>query len=189
MKEITKKLGAMTDVVPTLSVSFPERTETEQLKITYDELNETKEKSCDEPNRCEKWTTDSIDAESAWDGGCQEMGGLLASKSEWIVNDEEELQIEAENFFRPERCTYLNKVVKRLETFLPVCSGIDCDSLADAGFYYTGENIRCFTCGVVIIFGPCTDDYWAEHAKTSPGCSYVRTQKGAAYIHHLLSTE
>ncbi|XP_060085006.1 baculoviral IAP repeat-containing protein 3-like [Ylistrum balloti] len=117
------------------------------------------------------------------------MGGLLASKSEWIVNDEEELQIEAENFFRPERCTYFNKVMKRLETFLPVCSGIDCDSLADAGFYYTGENIRCFTCGVVIVFGPCTDDYWVEHAKTSPGCSYVRTQKGAAYIHNLLSTE
>nr|XP_022290906.1 putative inhibitor of apoptosis [Crassostrea virginica] len=48
--------------------------------------------------------------------------------------------------------------------------------LTAAGFYYTSWNdwVRCFCCGIGVREWAPGDDPWAEHARWSPRCSFVR---------------
>ncbi|XP_077295172.1 putative inhibitor of apoptosis [Arctopsyche grandis] len=58
------------------------------------------------------------------------------------------------------------------------------ESLATAGFYYSGLNdqVRCFHCDVVLCYWEPTDDPWTEHAKWLPECGFLNLIKTRDFI-------
>ena len=66
----------------------------------------------------------------------------------------------------------------RLRTFQhwPEGAHIHPELLASAGLFYTGceDRVQCFQCGVILGMWEPDDEPWLEHARLSPGCSFVR---------------
>lgn len=62
----------------------------------------------------------------------------------------------------------------------PKGAGAAADSLAEAGFVYTGAGdwVQCFQCGGGIHTWRCGDDPWVDHARFYPHCSFVREHLG-----------
>ncbi|XP_060070448.1 E3 ubiquitin-protein ligase XIAP-like [Ylistrum balloti] len=59
----------------------------------------------------------------------------------------------------------------------------DLDEMAVAGLSFICDGIfHCNTCKISLCRWKRNDDPWKEHAKHSPACSYLRDQKGQAYI-------
>ncbi len=58
----------------------------------------------------------------------------------------------------------------------PSTAHVSADSLALAGFYYTGsrDGVRCFSCGGCLKGWQQGDSAWEEHAKFFPSCTHVR---------------
>ena len=56
-------------------------------------------------------------------------------------------------------------------------------NLAEAGFFYSGcsDQVRCFTCPLILSGWLKDDDPWERHARWSPRCSYVVDIKGEAF--------
>jgi hypothetical protein len=61
------------------------------------------------------------------------------------------------------------------------------DQLADAGFYYTGEDdfTTCHYCGVRIGHWRPGEDPWEQHAIWSSTCSYLLTVQGWEYVNNI----
>lgn len=61
--------------------------------------------------------------------------------------------------------------------------------MALAGFVYTGNRdaVVCFTCGVGVAEWEPKDDPFEEHIHNSPGCPYVKSQKGRLYVNLVLA--
>ena len=57
-------------------------------------------------------------------------------------------------------------------------------SLADAGFYYTGQDdrVQCFTCGIQVHNWEDGDQPWVEHARLSGTCNFVQSSKGVEFV-------
>lgn len=73
----------------------------------------------------------------------------------------------------------------RLKTFDEVWNvPIDKVYMAEAGFFYTTVNdlVRCFYCGTGIWDWKRDDNPFVEHARYSPGCSFLRAIKGSTFI-------
>ncbi|KAL7300585.1 hypothetical protein TKK_0006578 [Trichogramma kaykai] len=83
---------------------------------------------------------------------------------------------------QPKHATYEG----RLNTFTgwPTHKRQKPDMLADAGFYYVGQQdqVRCFHCDGGLRNWEETDDPWIEHAKWFPKCGYVGLIKGQDFI-------
>ncbi|XP_053500174.1 baculoviral IAP repeat-containing protein 7 [Ictalurus furcatus] len=77
----------------------------------------------------------------------------------------------------------------RLTTFSnwPTSSSIQPDTLARAGFFYTGhsDNVKCFFCNGSLRNWEPGDDPWQEHAKWFPRCEYLMQSRGQEYINHV----
>lgn len=75
---------------------------------------------------------------------------------------------------------------KRFNTFKkwPVALKTRPRALCEAGFYYTGtgDETKCFQCGVGVCCWEDDDDPWICHARYSPKCVYVRTVKGLTEV-------
>jgi len=54
------------------------------------------------------------------------------------------------------------------------------EQLAKAGFYYLGtdDQVKCYSCGLVLSKWSKNDDPWIEHCKYSGDCEYLRLEKG-----------
>ena len=50
------------------------------------------------------------------------------------------------------------------------------DSLARAGFWYTGfgDKVQCFSCGIALMKWAVNDDPWKEHETFSKDCQYLK---------------
>lgn len=61
------------------------------------------------------------------------------------------------------------------------------ESLADAGFYYTGngDETFCYHCGGGLQEWKRNEDPWMQHAIWFPKCCYLLTVKGHAYVNKL----
>ncbi|XP_027000537.1 baculoviral IAP repeat-containing protein 7 isoform X1 [Tachysurus fulvidraco] len=74
----------------------------------------------------------------------------------------------------------------RLSTFStwPTRSSIRPDTLARAGFFYTGhsDNVKCFFCDGSLRNWEPGDDPWQEHAKWFPRCEFLIQSRGQEYI-------
>ncbi|KAB5546458.1 hypothetical protein PHYPO_G00072260 [Pangasianodon hypophthalmus] len=74
----------------------------------------------------------------------------------------------------------------RLTTFStwPTSSSIQPETLARAGFFYTGhsDNVKCFFCDGSLRNWEPGDDPWQEHAKWFPRCEYLIQSRGHQYI-------
>ncbi|KAG7323198.1 hypothetical protein KOW79_012900 [Hemibagrus wyckioides] len=74
----------------------------------------------------------------------------------------------------------------RLTTFSswPSSSSIQPDTLARAGFFYTGhsDNVKCFFCDGSLRNWEPGDDPWQEHAKWFPRCEFLIQSRGREYI-------
>ncbi|KAF4078333.1 hypothetical protein AMELA_G00198060 [Ameiurus melas] len=77
----------------------------------------------------------------------------------------------------------------RLTTFSnwPTGTSIQPDTLARAGFFYTGhsDNVKCFFCNGSLRNWEPGDDPWQEHAKWFPRCEYLMQSRGQEYINHV----
>ena len=66
----------------------------------------------------------------------------------------------------------------RLKSFesWPIAHPISKESLALAGFFYTGEGdkVQCHSCKVILKRFETTDIPWLEHARWAPKCKVVR---------------
>ncbi|KAE9528484.1 hypothetical protein AGLY_012055 [Aphis glycines] len=84
----------------------------------------------------------------------------------------------------PEYSTLLS----RLKTFdsLPLRSCRDKYSLAECGFAYTGtgDSVRCFYCGLLLLEWEEDDEAWQQHAMHNPKCVYVLLCKGVKFIEY-----
>lgn len=60
----------------------------------------------------------------------------------------------------------------------------DIDNLVSAGFFYTGESdiVRCFHCDIGLAEWDPTDDPWVEHARHSPDCPHLRSERDGRFI-------
>ncbi|XP_063362858.1 baculoviral IAP repeat-containing protein 7-B-like [Cydia amplana] len=58
------------------------------------------------------------------------------------------------------------------------------DTLAEAGFFYTGQDdqVCCFYCDGGLGKWEASDEPWAEHARWFPGCGFVQLVKGADFV-------
>lgn len=58
------------------------------------------------------------------------------------------------------------------------------ESLADAGFYYTGKSDQtlCYYCGGGLRDWEQKDDPWEQHATWFPKCYHLLMAKGQAYV-------
>ncbi|CAC5399478.1 BIRC7_8 [Mytilus coruscus] len=58
------------------------------------------------------------------------------------------------------------------------------DTLAKAGFFYTGseDHVRCAFCGIGLKHWEISDVPWIEHAYWSPKCFYVVERRGNDFI-------
>ncbi|BFZ24863.1 hypothetical protein BsWGS_27902 [Bradybaena similaris] len=65
------------------------------------------------------------------------------------------------------------------------------ESLAEAGLFYLGEGdqVRCFSCEKVLSNWKPGDDPWCEHARISPGCSYIQSVKGSEFVAAVCSNQ
>ncbi|CAH1731448.1 unnamed protein product [Aphis gossypii] len=84
----------------------------------------------------------------------------------------------------PEYSTLLS----RLKTFdsHPLRSCRDKYSLAECGFTYTGtgDSVRCFYCGLLLLEWEEDDEAWQQHAMHNPKCVYVLLCKGVKFIEY-----
>ena len=65
--------------------------------------------------------------------------------------------------------------------------------LAEAGFFYLGlsDSVQCSACEIVLngwrdMSEP---DPWIQHAKTSPGCTFLEKVKGADWVREVTKTK
>ncbi|XP_063622260.1 E3 ubiquitin-protein ligase XIAP [Cydia splendana] len=58
------------------------------------------------------------------------------------------------------------------------------DTLAEAGFFYTGQDdqVCCFYCDGGLGKWEASDEPWAEHARWFPSCGFVQLVKGADFV-------
>lgn len=74
----------------------------------------------------------------------------------------------------------------RLSTFQAWPSSIQQhpETMAEAGFYYTGNNdhVRCFYCGIGLQNWDSEDNPFVEHARWSSECQYLKDKKGSDFI-------
>jgi baculoviral IAP repeat-containing protein 7/8 len=63
------------------------------------------------------------------------------------------------------------------------CLPIDPELMADAGFFYTGENctVRCYICGLTRSLWSEQDNPWVVHARVNPTCATIIIRKGSDY--------
>ena len=61
--------------------------------------------------------------------------------------------------------------------------------MADAGFYYQGENdcVCCYYCGGGLKNWKQEDNAWYEHAKWYPLCEYVLRKQGVEFVRKICS--
>ena len=75
---------------------------------------------------------------------------------------------------------------KRLETFThwPLDYFLNPKDLTEAGFFYTGvsDNIKCFSCGIVLNNWQPFDDIYEQHIIFSPKCKYLIFKKGIDFV-------
>ncbi|XP_050679091.1 baculoviral IAP repeat-containing protein 7-B isoform X2 [Leptidea sinapis] len=64
------------------------------------------------------------------------------------------------------------------------------ESLAEAGFFYTGveDQVRCFYCDGGLGKWESGDIPWIEHARKFPQCGFVLTTKGTEFVETALET-
>ncbi|XP_053339016.1 baculoviral IAP repeat-containing protein 7 [Clarias gariepinus] len=69
----------------------------------------------------------------------------------------------------------------------PASSFVQPDTLARAGFFYTGQsdNVKCFFCDGNLRNWDPGDDPWQEHAKWFPRCEYLIQSRGREYINNV----
>ena len=62
----------------------------------------------------------------------------------------------------------------------------DISKLAEAGFFYLGLNdsVKCNACEIILSgwLNMEDPDPWIQHAKTSPGCSFLEKAKGSSWV-------
>ncbi|XP_063381407.1 baculoviral IAP repeat-containing protein 7-B [Cydia fagiglandana] len=65
------------------------------------------------------------------------------------------------------------------------------DTLAEAGFFYTGQDdqVCCFYCDGGLGKWEASDEPWAEHARWFPSCGFVQLVKGADFVAQHRSTQ
>ncbi|XP_071135937.1 death-associated inhibitor of apoptosis 1-like isoform X2 [Mytilus edulis] len=58
------------------------------------------------------------------------------------------------------------------------------ETMAEAGFYYTGNNdhVRCFHCGIGLQNWDSEDNPFVEHARWSAECQFLKDKKGLDFI-------
>ncbi|XP_064643940.1 death-associated inhibitor of apoptosis 1-like [Lineus longissimus] len=58
---------------------------------------------------------------------------------------------------------------------------------AEAGLFYpgSGKDLLCHYCGFAVPPLKKSDDAWIEHARLSPGCGFVKFEKGQRYIRNV----
>ncbi|CAG2217571.1 BIRC7_8 [Mytilus edulis] len=58
------------------------------------------------------------------------------------------------------------------------------ETMAEAGFYYTGNNdhVRCFHCGIGLQNWDSEDNPFVEHARWSQECQFLKDKKGLDFI-------
>ncbi|XP_052090054.1 baculoviral IAP repeat-containing protein 2-like isoform X2 [Mytilus californianus] len=58
------------------------------------------------------------------------------------------------------------------------------ETMAEAGFYYTGSNdhVRCFHCGIGLQNWDSEDNPFVEHARWSQECQFLKDKKGLDFI-------
>ncbi|XP_021365133.1 baculoviral IAP repeat-containing protein 3-like [Mizuhopecten yessoensis] len=63
----------------------------------------------------------------------------------------------------------------------------DIDALVQAGFFFTGEEdiVRCFHCDIGLAEWDPSDDPWVEHARHSPDCPFLRSQRDDHFISNI----
>ncbi|NXX21867.1 BIRC1 protein, partial [Podargus strigoides] len=68
--------------------------------------------------------------------------------------------------------------------------GIKPNSLARAGFFFTGkkDTVQCFSCGGCLGNWEDGDDPWREHAKWFPECEFVQSKKSSEEIKNYIET-
>lgn len=90
-------------------------------------------------------------------------------------------------------CEEFRTFESRIQSFVAFTfSFVDPYDLADAGFYYCvlwkqSDNVRCFSCGLQLHDWQSRDHPWVEHAKHSPSCNFVLSQKGIAFVNMIQS--
>nr|XP_009478059.1 PREDICTED: baculoviral IAP repeat-containing protein 1 [Pelecanus crispus] len=64
------------------------------------------------------------------------------------------------------------------------------DSLARAGFFFTGkkDTVQCFACGGCLGNWEDGDDPWREHAKWFPECEFLKSKKSSKEIKNYIET-
>ncbi|KAJ8315171.1 hypothetical protein KUTeg_007321 [Tegillarca granosa] len=87
-------------------------------------------------------------------------------------------------------------IQQRIWTFRPWPYGHIQDPvyLVDAGFYYIvdfcfilgkEDIVRCYFCDIGLAEWDAEDDPWAEHARHSPECEYLKREKGLEFIENI----
>lgn len=79
--------------------------------------------------------------------------------------------------------TSLQSRITSFRASFPI-KGITPTEFAQAGFYSIGfeDYTRCFDCGVGLRGWDNTDDPWKQHAKFSPKCKYLLSEKGQSFV-------
>ncbi|XP_062613524.1 baculoviral IAP repeat-containing protein 2-like [Saccostrea cucullata] len=75
-------------------------------------------------------------------------------------------------------------LAKRVSTFSTWNHHQPADTMAKAGFFYTGngDNVRCFFCGNGLENWEREDDPWVEHAHWFPECVFLIQCKGKSFV-------
>ncbi|RWS06506.1 baculoviral IAP repeat-containing protein 7-like isoform X1 [Leptotrombidium deliense] len=81
----------------------------------------------------------------------------------------------------------------RLNSFQywPLPTWIKPETLANAGFFYTGiaDCVKCYYCMGQLCFWQPDDDPWIKHAQWYPACGFVMSRKGYASVEACSQTE
>lgn len=110
---------------------------------------------------------------------------LKGEKGEQFINS---IQSQLAEVYTPKH-PHMNECVARLETFRNFPQRCDVqrpEHLASAGFFYTGECIRCHYCDGVyrsdVERGNGLDKIWINHARYFPFCKFLQILKGLDFI-------
>ncbi|XP_061167588.1 baculoviral IAP repeat-containing protein 3-like [Saccostrea echinata] len=87
------------------------------------------------------------------------------------------------SFAKPKYPSY-SVLVTRVSTFSSWNHYQPADTMAKAGFFYTGngDNVRCFFCGNGLENWEREDDPWVEHAHWFPECVFLIQCKGKSFV-------
>ncbi|XP_051947914.1 baculoviral IAP repeat-containing protein 7-like isoform X1 [Xyrauchen texanus] len=115
-------------------------------------------------------------------GSTDSVDGQLLSQLQRLTVDDQVVPGQAV-------CPEMESEDNRLTTYQnwPTGASVQPDSLARAGFFYTGhsDNVKCFFCDGGLRNWEPGDDPWQEHAKWFPQCEYLLQSRGREYVSNI----